>query len=703
MPTLSLVDILLLAALAAALVMVLVLSSRAMGGATRRQRVALLALRAGVFLCVGLALLDPQWVRAHLGMRKPTVAILLDTSRSMSTADAPEDETRLAAGQELVDGARRSLGDGADMALWAFDEEAHAAEELSTLEADGAQTDIAGAIRGLSRHIDRERLAAVWLLTDGRDTGEREDEAVDAAALLGVPVNAVGFGSDARRRDVELSSVLAPTSMRTGERAYAVATIRAPGFDGEQIKVTLNGSDGRSQSADVTVGEGAGASARFTISPKQPGMESYSIAAAPLEGELTEVNNTRNFVVHVAPGDRTVLLVDRPRLELKFLRRALEGLAGVDTEIYLQNAPDGAFWLAGDRPKRASLPEAAALRQYDAIVIGDVPVKPLLGGQQSYGMGGYAETALAEVLPLRLGGTLDGYLPAAPQLRTGSGAEDHPLLPPASEGIGWSRLPLLEGANLTKGVTPLAEVLLEAATTTGRRVPVVATRRVGDGRTLCITSDSTYRWVFSEYATDTSARAHAALWQRAVRWLSASTNDRPLSIALDKTVCTVGERVRVIAMVLDEAFAPVADAQVSATITGPGEEETTVECQPVGEPGRYEGSFRPTAAGKYAVQVSAKRGDENLGSAGAELVAHIELSELRDVRLNRPLLERIAEVSGGTYYEPGDAAEAMAQPPPATAATEHRQLSVTRSWPYLLLVLLLCGLDWGLRRRWHVG
>jgi hypothetical protein len=318
-------------------------------------------------------------------------------------------------------------------------------------------------------------------------------------------------------------------------------------------------------------------------------------------------------------------------------------------------------------------------------------------------MGGYAETALAEVLPLRLGGTLDGYLPAALRLSTGPRASDHPLMPSTAEGINWSRLPLLEGANLTRGINPLADVLLEAASTTGRRVPVIAAQRVGAGRSLCITSDSTYRWVFSEYATDTSARAHAALWQRAIRWLSASTNDRPLSIALDKTAGTVGERIRVIAMVLGEDFAPVVDAQVTATITGPGDEETTVDCHPVGEAGRYEGSFRTTVAGEHSVRVTAKRGDETLGSDAAELVAHTELAELRDVRLNRRLLERIAQVSGGTYYEPGDAAEAMREPPPMTPMAGHRRVSLTRSWPYLLLVLLLCGLDWGLRRKWHVG
>ncbi|MGD8237782.1 MAG: glutamine amidotransferase [Armatimonadota bacterium] len=712
--------ILLPAALAVALLVVVWLSARALGAATRRQRIVLLGLRTAVFLSFILALLDPQWARGHLRTRLPLVAILVDTSRSMSIADAPDGQTRVERARAVVERTGRALRHDAQVLLWGFDTDARLAE-LSALEAEGTGTDIEAALRGLKRHVDTERLPAVWLLTDGRDTTADEDEAVAAAAVLDVPINTVALGSDEHPPDIEVWSVLAPKSMRTGERAYAVATIRAPGFHGKQIAVTLRGSDGQSQTANVTIGDGGTGTARFTVAPKQPEMGSYTVGVTPLDGELTDLNNARTFMVSVTQGDRTVLLIDRLRPELKFLRRALDGLTGVKADIYLQKAPDGSFWHEGDSPKRAPLPSASALRRYDAIVVGDVPAKALptaflraaagfvterggglglLGGPRSFGVGGYAETALADVLPLRLGGTLDGYLPSAQRVTAGEAADDHPLLPRGGEAIDWSRLPLLEGANLTKGAKPLASVLLEG-TGAGQRVPLLAAQRMGAGRALCIASDSTFRWVFSEYATDESARAHAALWQRAIRWLSTSTNERPLSIALDKTACTVGEPVRVIATVLDESFAPVADAQVSATVTR-SDAKTTIECHRTGDPGRYESSLRPTADGKHTVHVRAKRGGDDIGSAGGEFTAHTALAELRDVRLNRALLQRLADVSGGSCYEAADAEQAMARPPPALTVAAHRRINMTRSWPYLILVLVLCGLDWGLRRRWNV-
>jgi uncharacterized membrane protein len=576
----------------------------------------------------------------------------------------------------------------------------------------------------LQRHVDTERLSGVWLLTDGRDLGAEEGEAATAAALLGVPVNIVAIGSEQQPPDVELWSVLAPKSMRAGERALAVATVRAPGYGGQQVNVVLQSHAAQSNSAKVTIDQSGTATARFALAPKQPGAGAYEVRVAPLEGELTKLNNARTFVVSVKQGDRRVLLVDRPRPEFKFLRRALEGLKGVETDTYVQKAPNGGFWLEGEPPKRAALPVGSALRQYDAIVIGDVPAKVLpaefvrgaadfvaerggglglLGGQQSFGVGGYAETAIADVLPLRLGGTLDGYFPSALQLVAAQPADGHPLLASADGMAQWSRLPVLEGANLTRGPTPLAEVLLEGLATSGRKVPILAVRQVGPGRSLCLTSDSTFRWVFSEYATDASAQAHAALWQRALRWLSTSSNERPVSVALDRTQCTVGDRVRVIATVLDEDFAPVADAQVAGTVTGPDNKKSTVQCYPTADAGRYEGSVRATAAGRHAIRVLAKRRDEQLGSDAGEFVAHAELAELRDVRLDRPLLQRIAEASGGEYHSAEGAENAMTKPLPAAQVSGYRRVSATRSWPYLLLVLLLCGLDWGLRRRWHAA
>jgi hypothetical protein len=85
-------------------------------------------------------------------------------------------------------------------------------------------------------------------------------------------------------------------------------------------------------------------------------------------------------------------------------------------------------------------------------------------------------------------------------------------------------------------------------------------------------------------------------------------------------------------------------AASAATTAGPRE----FAMKPVpGQPGRYEGALTAPAPGAVRLQIS-------LGGGVAledQIVVRDSRLELDDLRLNRPLLERLASASGGRAFE----------------------------------------------------
>ncbi|MFQ6098867.1 MAG: hypothetical protein ACE5O2_14150, partial [Armatimonadota bacterium] len=342
----------------------------------------------------------------------------------------------------------------------------------------------------------------------------------------------------------------------------------------------------------------------------------------------------------------------------------------------------------------------------------------VLGGPRAFGVGGYAQTPLAAVLPLSMG-RLDGYRPAGFRVRRPVGAIGHPVLDvsataiqveaPASykeDGpIEWPRLPYLSGINETRGPKPGAQVLLQAVTPGRPAAPLAAVQRVGAGKAFCLASDSTWRWVLSDVSDEESARAHGVFWRRVFLWLATRSNDRAVRLAVDRQVCPVGQPIRIVADVSGSDFGPIADAEVVAKVRLPSGSERELSLPLVsGATGRYEAALRPQEPGDYLVTATATRRGRRLGEARLQFAAQTEATEFRRPVLNRRLLEDLAACTGGAFIPPDDVGRlpALGRLKPRTVQTFSLS-HWTRTWAFLAVAILVAGVDWGRRRRWGAG
>jgi hypothetical protein len=197
-------------------------------------------------------------------------------------------------------------------------------------------------------------------------------------------------------------------------------------------------------------------------------------------------------------------------------------------------------------------------------------------------------------------------------------------------------------------------------------------------------------------ASDTT---YDTIWRQMVRWLAASAPG-PVALA-PMAVPLSGSAEPVNVLVRDGQFAAAPDAEVTLTMTAPdGRARTSTPVLADPREGRYTVAAPFDQPGVYRLDVEARRGTTTLGRASRHVLVGGIDPEMGDLRLNEPVLQRVAAATGGQYLRadqvdrlPGLLRDADADEP----ATEVRDLWHS-AWTLMGIMGLLAA-EWMVRRR----
>ena len=170
-----------------------------------------------VLIAVGIALTlnQPEWREIFKPDSKPTLAVLVDVSRSMQTEDVFDPHNPSALPTARADAARpfldpkawSSLTQKMDVAIEPFSSDGQPPE-------DG--TDLGGALAYAAQQYPH--LRAVALVSDGDwNVGDPPSQSAIKLRMRQVPVFAVPVGAETRLPDLELSSFDVPTFAVAGK------------------------------------------------------------------------------------------------------------------------------------------------------------------------------------------------------------------------------------------------------------------------------------------------------------------------------------------------------------------------------------------------------------------------------------------------------------------------------------------------------
>jgi hypothetical protein len=217
---------------------------------------------------------------------------------------------------------------------------------------------------------------------------------------------------------------------------------------------------------------------------------------------------------------------------------------------------------------------------------------------------------------------------------------------------------------------------------------------------MVFAGEASWRWRMMLPSSDHS---YETFWRQAVRWLALGATD-PVTV-YPPQASSVGDEVTVRAAVRDVAFAPMRDAEVDVRVSGPDGklQELRASAEEKDDHGSplFSTKFTPQQPGLYRVNVWARRGRTDAGSAASALLVGGADVEMSDPRLNSALLQRVTAATGGRLMPPGDVeplVSALRAATPAAALMVRHDLW-HNAWSFLLIIGLLTA-EWLLRRRW---
>ncbi|MCJ7627296.1 MAG: hypothetical protein MUO50_02800 [Longimicrobiales bacterium] len=709
--------------------------ARPRGKAEPSDRVLMALLRLGAFAVLLFALLRPTLVNDSTVPQRNFVGVLLDDSRSMTLPGA-DGEARSAFIKEQLDPENgdllRELEERFAVRYFRYSSSTNRVELASDLTYDGTRTDLVGALDRAREELSGVPLSGLVVISDGADnSGRALAEAMVPLQAASVPVYTVGLGEESLTPDIQVGRVSAPRTVLRGTSLLLDVVITQRGFAGQTLPLVVEDDERILTEDEVRFGEdGEPTVARVRFTLDQAGSRRIRLRVPVQEGEKVSENNERGLEVEVREAREKILYFEgEPRFEVKFLRRALADDENIQVVVLQRTAEDKFLRLdvddgdelAGGFPKTRE-----ELFKYRGLILGSVEASYfthdqlamiaefvsrrgggflMLGGRWSFAEGGYGGTPVAEALPVVMREPALDPQAAFSQVKVrptvaGLGHVATQIRPDGRAGPElWDSLPALSIMNHIQEVKPGATTLLSGEGPGGTRV-VLAYQRYGRGKSVAFPVLDSWIWQFHA-DIPVEDQTHETFWQQLLRWLVDGVPDY-LSVSTEKETVEVGEAVRIVTEVNDSTYVEVNDAFVEAIVTAPSGAVQVVPLDwTVERDGEYAGAFNPTMEGDYEIAVRATRsGDLVIGADEVHLRVGPGTEEFFDAGLRRSLLERLADETGGKYYDPATVdrlPEDIRFTGGGVTLTEERDL-----WDMPILFFLLVafvGGEWVFRRR----
>ena len=337
----------------------------------------------------------------------------------------------------------------------------------------------------------------------------------------------------------------------------------------------------------------------------------------------------------------------------------------------------------------------------------------MLGGAEAFREGGYAETAIAPMLPVYLDRpaavrlpsqfkftlTREGWLQPWIRLRGNETDEQKRL----------ATMPAFEVLNPIREWKPGASVLATVSDTENRPYPALVVQRFGFGSVAALMVGDLWRWGMKDEAMQKDL---AKSWRQLVRWM---VSDVPRRVSVESEATEDPAQVKLVVKVRDEEFKPQDNvvarltirpisgspqsAEATNTAAGTNSLELTAEPSAT-EPGKYEATYVARNTGAYCVEALVTKSDGQVaGRAEAGWTSDPGAEEFRSLKPNRALLESIARRTGGEIVALTDLRDFVRKLPNRRAPITETATDPLWHHPAVFLFVLACFVaEWGLRR-----
>jgi uncharacterized membrane protein len=697
-----------------------------------KYSIGLVALRAVTFSLLAFIFLRPVLNISSVLPQESYMAVVVDNSESMKI----KDDGQVARSEQLqkqfeTTNFFKRLGEKFKIRMYRFDATAERIDNPTQMNFAGKRTRLESATDLLQQELGTVPLSGVVLITDGGDNASKQwTESLSKLESRKIPFYTVGVGSETVIRDAEVVKVSAPRATLKESTAVVDVSYRNHGFAGRKATLYVRENGVLLKTEQVTLPrDGEIGETTLDLPVKNEGTRLFSFTLETPEDRIPE-NNTLNALVEIKNDHPQILYIEgEPRWEFRYIRRALQDDPNIRLVTLLRSSQNKFYRQGLD--KEETLAEGFPKKKedlfaYKGLIFGSIESTffsqdqlkmvvdfvsnrgggfLMLGGRNSYSGGHYENSPIADILPVQLPAGDRNPVIGRVKLAVTDYGRTHPLMKLAADANGgnvvkdWSDLPPLNDYNKTLDAK-IGGIVLARGQSEQKGGPdpiLLAYQRYGRGRSMALTTGSTWHW---QMGMDAKDQTHEMFWKQTLRWL-VSTSPDPVMISSDKDTYLPGEAVRLSADISNKNFERMNNAKVVAKVTSPDGLTQTIPLDFNGTAeGTYQAELNETAAGVYQVDVEAAQGSENLGTNHTSFQVQDRPVEFYNPAVDTHLLQSVASSTGGKYYplsKLGDVPDDAQYVEGISSIVEQKEL-----WDVPFLFMLLCmslGGEWFWRKR----
>ena len=617
--------------------------------------------------------------------RKPIVAVALDNSESVKLfSDSVRLKNTVAGVQQL-----QSALQGHDMEV-VFHTLNGRSQNLHDVDFNEQATNIDAQLNTLRTDYENRNLSAVVLLSDGIYNRGRSP----LFSVVPFPVYTVGLGDTAVKRDVIVSSLNYNKVSYSGNNLPIEAELQQNGFGSRTVTVTLSDGNKTLERKEVTLpAGGAITKVQFTTTAGSPGKKHFVVTSQPVNGEFTELNNTRHAYIDVIEGKLKVLIAAAaPHPDIKAIKQALEIEENIEVEVYLP----------GINQLRSN--------NYDLAILHQLPTFHRVGADA-------LELVKSKKIPALYIIGMQSDIPGFNQLNSGvtinrkGASQTDQVLPTFNQSFGkFNFSPELQQQlkNYPPVEVPFADftlapgmdvILKQQVGSLATDKPLLAAKSGAAGKTGVLIGDGIWEWRLREFSESESAESFDKLFQNIVQLLTVKETKKRLNVYPVKDEFSETEAVQFQAEVYNNVYQQIYDQQINLTITG--EDNQKREFSFVNGQGNArftagnftEGIYRYTATTRLDGKTETDRG---------EFIVQANQLEALTSQADHNLLYQLATQTGGSFFLPEQLTNLQElllnqNFKPVLYPSERLLDIINLKWIFFLLLALL-SLEWFLRK-----
>lgn len=697
----------------------IVFSYRGLKPLTGAKRFILFTLRIIVIIFAVIILGEISIKKFIYARERGEVAVMIDTSRSMSMRSGDHSLTRLDAIKEHLRNNRgpfEELKNNYNLVFYSFsnDVEKIAESSINELKPTGNETDILTALNAALQKL--ERLSAVLLFSDGVDTEGLEHGLSDFKFPVSIFTFSPGSGT---QKDVGLKNLLSSGFALNRERYELSFDITMRGWKQLDVPITLKDENAVIKTLRVNLKNGETKKVKMEFIPQKVGKQLFTIEVPVFTGDIYKENNRINFIVNVMRDRlRVLLLSGKPHWDLRFLRQILKTSPWIDlvnfnilrTPFDLANIPESELSLIpfpADEIFREGLdafdvfimqnfdpsqfvPESFLRNVVDFVKNGGGLA--IVGGTLLSKANFYLSTEMSEVVPVNEGGrdTSGKYniIPSPDTL-------NHPV---NRFFLKNKELPSIDFINSVRGIKSWSTVLAE---TEGTRIPVVIAGNFGRGKVLAVLTNSFWRLAFSPEQKKATSDAYIDFWLNALRWLSGGAGESNILIEPVKNNFYSGEKVKLNVKALNKKYLPFKNSSVEIKVVNIDDGRIVFNKELKGSTGEELVEFNINEDGTYRVILQVSEGNRIIDGTESKIVIKNRKGEMETPFTNDELLRELADKTGGKFFNLTDNVKKIKiKEKSLPAFKEDKKSPLWNSFFIYLCTIIFLSLEWYLRRRW---